>query len=253
MSIITWNVNGIRACYKKGFRQWLEQESPDILCIQESKAHESQLEEEIISIAPYKSYWCSATKKGYSGTACYTKKEPLKIEALGVEEFDDEGRVQVIFFDEFVLINAYFPNSQEKGRRVDYKIRFCETLLKRAQELEASGKGVVILGDYNIAHTEIDLKNPDSNHDSPGFLPQERQWMTHFLSSGYVDTFRHFTKDPEHYTWWSYRTRARERNAGWRIDTACVNEAFLPKVKACTILNEVMGSDHCPVKLELAL
>lgn len=250
-SIITWNVNGIRAVQKKGFLQWLKEEDPDILCIQETKAHPDQLDEELIKPDLYKSYWASAEKKGYSGLVTYSKSAPLKVEPLGIEEFDREGRVQVLYYPQFTLINAYFPNSQEKGKRVDYKLRFCDALLRFCNDLKQEGHHLVLCGDYNIAHKRIDLKNPDSNEDNPGFLPEERAWMDRFVQEGYVDTFRLFTQEGDHYTWWSYRTRARQRNAGWRIDYHCVDEGFASQIRDCTILKDILGSDHCPVKLQL--
>lgn len=251
IKIISWNVNGIRAISKKGFYDWLHQEDPDILCIQETKAHPDQLSHEHISPNAYETFWESAQKKGYSGVALYTKYKPLYYSSLGDERFDSEGRVQIAHYKDFVLINCYFPNSQEKGRRLDYKLSFCQAILERCELLRKEGKHIVICGDYNIAHRAIDLKNPEGNEDSPGYLPEERQWMDLFTSTGYIDTFRLFESEGGFYTWWSYRTRARERNAGWRIDYHCVNKEFKGSVKGCKILNEVMGSDHCPVSLTL--
>jgi len=250
--ILSWNVNGIRAAQKKGFIDWLKNECPDILAIQETKAQIDQLNEELINIDGYKSYFMSAKRKGYSGTALYLKDVPENIEKLGCEEFDDEGRTIIAHFKDFTLINCYFPNSQEAGKRLDYKLRFCNAILNRCNELVASGKNVLLCGDYNIAHTEIDLKNPKSNHKNPGFLPEEREWMTKYLDEGYADVFRRFHLDEkDHYTWWSYRFKARENNVGWRIDYHCVNDDFFDKVLKADIRNEVMGSDHCPVLIEL--
>lgn len=250
-SIITWNVNGIRAIAKKGFLEWLAQEDPDILCIQETKAKPEQLGADLLSPDAYSSHWHSAQRPGYSGVATYSKKPPLEVTNMGLEDFDIEGRVQVLSYDEFTLINAYFPNSQDKGRRVNYKVAFCNAMLELCNDLRREGRHVVLCGDYNIAHKRIDLKNPDTNEDSPGFLPEERAWMDEFVAEGYVDSFRAFCDEPDHYTWWSYRTRARERNAGWRIDYHCVNEEFQSQVTDCVIMDDVMGSDHCPVKLVL--
>lgn len=251
-SLITWNVNGIRSIYKKGFLEWLKKENPDILCLQETKAHSQQLELELLEPYSYKSYWNSAEKKGYSGTATYTKKEALKITGLGIQEFDQEGRCQILHYPEFILINAYFPNSQEKGKRLDYKLSFCEAVLASANDFQKNGHHVIICGDFNIAHKPIDLKNPEANVENPGFLPEERSWMDKFIASGYIDVFRMFNKEGSHYTWWSYRTRARERNAGWRLDYYCVNEKFSSLIEKCDIMNDVMGSDHCPVKLSIS-
>ena len=250
--ILSWNVNGIRAVEKKGFAEWVKKESPDVLAIQETKANPDQLGDSLKNIDGYKSYFMSAVRKGYSGTAIYTKQEPENIEKLGLSEFDDEGRTIVADFKDFTLINCYFPNSQEAGKRLDYKIEFCDAILNKCNELVAFGKDVVLCGDYNIAHTEIDLKNPKSNEKNPGFLPEERAWMTKFLSNVYADTFRRFHPDEkDHYTWWSYRFSAREKNVGWRIDYHCVNEDFFKKVIKSEIRNDVTGSDHCPVSIEL--
>ena len=249
--IISWNVNGVRAAVKKGMLQWLEKNQPDILCIQETKAQVDQLDPELINPAGYKSYWQSAERKGYSGVATFVKKKPLSISILGKKEFDSEGRVQILTYEKLTIINAYFPNSQEAGQRLDYKLGFCKSLLAYCNKLKKSGKNVLICGDFNIAHKEIDLKNPKTNMDNPGFLPEERAWMDKFIKKGYVDTFRIFNQGPGHYTWWSYRFQARKRNIGWRIDYNCVNEEFKPQVKESIILKDVLGSDHCPVMLRL--
>lgn len=251
MKIYSWNVNGIRAAEKKGFIDWMESENPDIICIQETKAHEEQLSDELKNINGYNSYFESAERKGYSGVAIYTKHEPKTITNLGIEEYDNEGRVIIAEFDEFFLINCYFPNSQEKGKRIDYKIGFCDAILEHCNKLVAEGKNIVLCWDYNIAHTEIDLARPKQNEENPGYLPEERAWMTKFLSNGYTDTFRTLHPEEIKYSWWSYRARAREKNIGWRIDYFCVNDSFKSNIKSADILNEVMGSDHCPVAIEL--
>lgn len=252
-TLLSWNVNGIRAVQKKGFLSWMSEEDPDFLCIQETKAHPEQLGEELLRPEGYHTYWASAKKKGYSGVATFSKQAAEKEELFNIEAFDNEGRVQVLYFADFVLINAYFPNSQEKGRRIDYKLAFCQAMLELCHRLSQEGHRLVLCGDYNIAHRPIDLANPEANVQNPGYLPEERAWMEHFTQEGYIDTFREFCPDPEKYTWWSYRTRARERNTGWRIDYHCVNPALRPAVQDCSIMDHVMGSDHCPVKLELAL
>ncbi len=253
MEIISWNVNGIRAVHKKGeLENLLLNHSPDILCIQETKANRDQLGEEILNIGSYTSYFQSATvKKGYSGVAIYSKVEPLHIKDMGIDEFDGEGRFIEAKYDNFTLINCYFPNSQEKGKRLDYKLEFCNSLLKYCNSLIDSGENVILCGDYNIAHKEIDLKNPKRNEQNPGFLPEEREWMTSFLTEGYVDVFRTFYPEEIKYTWWSYRFGARGKNIGWRIDYHCVNSGFLDNVEDVKILDEVMGSDHCPVSIIL--
>jgi len=251
MNIISWNVNGIRAVEKKGFIDWVQNSNADIICLQETKASPEQLTQELLNINGYTSYFESAEKKGYSGVAIYTKHKPLAIENMNMKEFDDEGRFISATFEDFTLINAYFPNSQDKGKRLGYKLDFLEGMLKYANNLVSQGKNVVICGDYNIAHEEIDLARPKQNNESPGFLPEERAWMTKFLENGYVDTFRHFYPKEIKYSWWSYRARARENNVGWRIDYHCVNKDFISKVRSAEILNDVVGSDHCPVSIKL--
>lgn len=249
-TILSWNVNGIRAVEKKGFIDWLLDANPDMLAIQETKAQEDQLSEGLKNIDGYRSYFISAEKKGYSGTALYTKKEPLSVESLGVPEFDAEGRTLIAHFENFTLINCYFPNSQSEGARLDYKLGFNKAILEKCNELVAAGKNVVLCGDYNVAHTEIDLKNPKTNTKNPGFLPEEREWMSSFLAAGYRDIFREQHPDEkDHYSWWSYRMNARARNIGWRIDYLCVNDSFGDSCGEAKILADVMGSDHCPVSL----
>lgn len=250
-SIISWNVNGIRAVEKKGFVEWLTNSNADVVCIQETKAHPGQLSENLLNPAGYKSWFSSAKKPGYSGTAIYSKIEPDSVDIMNDERFDNEGRVIACTFDSTVIISAYFPNSQDAGARLDYKLAFCDGILSYCDNLVKNGKNIVLCGDYNIAHKPIDLANPKSNEKNPGYLPEEREWMDKFTTSGYVDVFRKFCAEPNQYTWWSYRFHAREKNIGWRIDYQCVNEGFLDKVKSSTILNDVLGSDHCPVKIEL--
>lgn len=252
-SIVSWNVNGIRAVEKKGFLDWLALESPDVLCLQETKAHRGQLTQELIepvlSTGNYRSWFSSAKKAGYSGTAIYSKTEPLDVRTMGYPEFDDEGRVIMAEYADTVVISAYFPNSQEAGARLGYKLDFCQAMLETCDKLVASGKNIILCGDYNIAHKPIDLANPKTNEGNPGYLPAERAWMDAFTAAGYVDTFRAFCAEPKQYTWWSYRFHAREKNIGWRIDYTCVNPAFMPRVTGSVILPDVHGSDHCPVKL----
>jgi exodeoxyribonuclease-3 len=257
MRILSWNVNGIRAVEKKGFLPWLSGESPDALCLQETKARPEQLSKELLnpvdkSGKTYKTYFASAKKPGYSGTAIFTKKEPLEVKPLGIAEFDDEGRVLQAFFKDFVLISAYFPNSQDGGARLGYKLAFCDAMLKYCNGLVKKGKHFVLCGDYNIAHTPIDIARPKENEGNAGYLPEERAWMDSFTKAGHVDSFRHFHPgEPNHYSWWSYRMNARARNVGWRLDYHCVDSAFLPKVKSSIIRPDVEGSDHCPIQIEL--
>lgn len=251
--IISWNVNGLRAIQKKGFVEWLRGSNADCVCLQEVKAEPTQLDAELLEVPGYRLEMYPAVRKGYSGVATYYRQEPLSIEKLGCGEFDQEGRVMILEYPDFSLLNCYFPNSQEAGARLDYKLAFCAAILEKCRELVLCGKNLVLCGDYNIAHKEIDLARPKENVTSPGFLPEERAWMDVFTSAGFLDTFRMFHPEPEQYTWWSYRARAREKNVGWRIDYHCVNEAFRSRVLGAGILASVTGSDHCPVTVTLDL
>ncbi|TFG85049.1 MAG: exodeoxyribonuclease III [Spirochaetales bacterium] len=258
-TVLSWNVNGIRAVSQKGFFEWMRDSSADAVCLQETKADPSQLTKEFFELTdsvglPYRCYFASAKRRGYSGVAIYAKKEPESVRFLGVDEFDDEGRYLEADMGGYVLSSAYFPNSQEAGARLDYKIRFCDAVLARMDTLVAEGRHVVLCGDYNIAHEPIDLTYPKANEANPGYLPEERAWMSRFLGSGYVDTFRRLHPgEPGHYSWWSYRMKAREKDIGWRIDYHCVDERTWPAVRSASILKNVVGSDHCPVALELDL
>lgn len=250
MKLYSWNVNGIRAAGRNGFLKWFEDTKADVVCIQEAKATPEQLDETLLHPLKYHSFWNPAEKLGYSGTAVYCKKEPLSIiNGMGDAQFDREGRVQAIEYADFVIINAYFPNSQRDAARLPYKLDFCEAMLKFCQKYVKKGKNIILCGDYNIAHKEIDLKNPKTNVNNAGFLPEERAWMDQFLSKGFVDCFREFEKGKDHYTWWSYRPGVREKNVGWRIDYHTVNQEFINQVKGARILPNVKGSDHCPIEL----
>jgi exodeoxyribonuclease III len=254
MNIYSWNINGIRAISKKGFVEWIKDEKPDVLCVQESRAYPGQVAPSILEPDGYKSVWYPAKKKGYSGVAVFYKNEfePLNVIPLGVEEIDIEGRVQIIEYKTFHIINAYFPNSQDKRNRLTYKLDFFHAVMKKCRELRDKGINYILCGDYNVAHKEIDLARPENNVNNPGFYPEERAIMQNFLDDGSIDVFRHFhPNEPDHYTWWSYRTRARERNVGWRLDYHCVNKEFLKCVKDTRILSDVMGSDHCPVFISI--
>ena len=250
-SVISWNVNGIRAVEKKGFVDWISGCNADVVCIQETKANPGQLSPVLLEAGGYKSWFASAKKPGYSGVAIYSKTEPDFVQFMDDERFDSEGRVLAATFKNLVVISAYFPNSQDAGKRLDYKLAFDDAILDFSRKFVSEGKHVVLCGDYNVAHKPIDLENPATNEKNPGYLPEEREWMDKFTSSGFVDTFRHFCSEPKQYTWWSYRFNAREKNIGWRIDYTCVDQDFLPCVKSSTILSDVTGSDHCPVKIEL--
>ena len=250
MKLYSWNVNGIRSVSQKGFLEWLKDSNADVCAVQEIKATPDQLDLFLLNPHGYHSYWAPAKKPGYSGVAIYSKKEPLDIKiGIGISEFDDEGRIITADYGDFVLINTYFPNSQREHERLPYKLSFCDSILKFCNSYVSKGKNIVLCGDYNIAHQEIDLKNPKSNMNNAGFLPEERAWMTHFLSKGYVDAFRHFEKGPGHYTWWSYRPGVRQKNIGWRLDYHTVNQSFIDRVKSATLLPQVKGSDHCPIEL----
>ncbi len=248
-TLISWNVNGIRAAEKKGLFDWMKEKDADFVCLQETKAQVDQLNETFTAPSGYSSWFASAEKKGYSGVVTYAKNEPLKVSTLGIDEFDTEGRSLILEYPDFTLINCYFPNSQDEGKRLDYKLRFNNAVKEYCDKVVAEGKQVILCGDYNVAHKPIDLANPTRNEKNPGYLPEERSWMDSFLSSGYVDTFRKYCQDPDRYSWWSYRFKARENNAGWRIDYFCVNDAFEDNLISADILDQVMGSDHCPVEL----
>jgi len=252
--IVSWNVNGLRAVHRKGFLEWFLEDKPDILCLQEIKATEDQLPRKLRSVDGYHSYFNSAERKGYSGVALYSTINPETIETgLGTEKFDNEGRVQIADYDDFVLLNIYFPNGKMSDDRLKYKLDFYDAFLDYVNDLRDEGRNLVICGDLNTAHKEIDLARPKENSNISGFLPVERAWIDKFLDNGYVDTFRMFNKEPEQYTWWSYRTRARERNVGWRLDYFFVNEEFKKKIKDSYILSDVMGSDHCPIGIEIEI
>ena len=253
LRILSWNVNGIRAAQKKGFIDWVSKESPDIICLQETKAHPEQLSKELLNINGYKSYFSSSiVKKGYSGVAIYTKQEPVKVErGFGISKFDDEGRIIVADYKKFVLINIYYPNGKASDIRLKYKMDFYDAFLKYTENLKSKGKKLVICGDVNTAHKEIDLARPKENEKVSGFLPIEREWMDKFFSHGYHDTFRMFNSEPEQYSWWDQVTRARDRNVGWRIDYFFVSENFKKNVKDAFIMQDVMGSDHCPVGIDI--
>lgn len=251
--IICWNVNGVRAVHKKGFKDWFVGENPDIMCLQETKATRKQFPADIRNIEGYHTYFSEADRRGYSGVAVYTKTKPEKVEnGLGVPEFDREGRTIVANYGDFVLLTIYFPNGKMSPERLQFKMDFYDTFLEYADRLKDEGKNLVVCGDLNTAHKEIDIARPKENSKISGFLPEERAWIDKFLSHGYVDTFREFNKEPEQYSWWSYRSRARERNVGWRLDYFFVNEEFMSHVESSYIMDDVMGSDHAPICLELA-
>ena len=249
---LSWNVNGLRAVVKKGFLEWLGKERPDILCLQETKSAEDQLPPGVRQIDGYHAYYSSAERKGYSGVALYTKHQPDRVSSgFGIDRFDSEGRVLVADYGSFVLINVYFPNGRSSSDRLQYKMDFYDAFLEFADKLKADGRNIVVCGDLNTAHKEIDLARPKPNETVSGFLPEERAWVDKFLGHGYVDIFRRFNTQPEQYSYWDQLSRARERNVGWRIDYFFVNEGFTSEVVDAYILPDVMGSDHCPVGIDI--
>jgi exodeoxyribonuclease-3 len=249
MRMISWNVNGIRANLNKGFMDYFKELDADIFCLQETKMQVGQIE---IELEGYHQYWNAAEKKGYSGTAIFSKTKALKDSyGIGIEEHDKEGRVITLEYDDFYLVNVYTPNSKTGLERLDYRMIWEDEFRKYLKSLEET-KPVVVCGDLNVAHKEIDLKNPETNRKSAGFTDEERAKMTELLDSGFVDTFRHFYPEQEGaYTWWSYITKARERNAGWRIDYFLASEGLKDRLVNASIHDQIMGSDHCPVELEL--
>lgn len=254
MKITTWNVNGFRAVIKKDFLNSLSRLNPDILCLQELKAKSEQVTENEIQIPGYTHIWNSAERPGYSGVGTYIKNEVSVVEnnfGLGVEEFDVEGRVISTNTEKFILFNIYFPNGQRGQDRVDFKLRFYEKLLNICDAEHNKGKSIIITGDFNTAHNEIDLANPKENQKTSGFLPEERVWIDKFFDNGFTDAYRKLYPEKVEYTWWTYRFNARQRGIGWRLDYFLVSDHFVPKIKDVVIHNDILGSDHCPVTLEI--
>jgi len=249
MKFISWNVNGIRAALKKGFTDFVEEADPDVLCLQEMRALPEQVG---LELPGYICYWNAAKKRGYSGTAVFTKVEPLSVSnGVGIEKHDDEGRVITLEFQDYLLVNVYTPNSGENLSRLDYRTQEWDVeFLNYLKNLEKN-KPVIFCGDLNVAHKEIDIYDPKGNEGNAGYTVEERRNFDKFVESGFIDTFREFTKDSGHYTWWSYFRKAREKNRGWRIDYFCISPVLRPRLKAAIILANVMGSDHCPVTMTL--
>lgn len=249
VKLISWNVNGIRACIEKGFLEYFKKVNADIFCIQESKVQQGQVE---LSLEGYYQYWNYAIKKGYSGTAVFSKIEPVSVSyGIGIEEHDSEGRVITLEFTDFFLVNVYTPNSKRELERLSYRMKWEDDFRDYLLKLD-SQKSVVVCGDMNVAHTEIDLKNPKSNRKNAGFTDEERSKFTKLLDSGFTDSFRHFYPDKmDAYTWWSYMFSARAKNAGWRIDYFCVSKRFQDRLINAAIHSDILGSDHCPVELDI--
>jgi exodeoxyribonuclease III len=251
MKIMSWNINGLRAVIKKNFYDFLKEESPDILALQEIKISEDKIEKENFQFDGYKEFWNSAKRPGYSGTLILYKNNIdviKKTKGFKIDKFDEEGRLQAIELKDFYLINTYFPNSNDKLSRLPYKMEFNKEVLKYIKKLEKK-KPVIITGDLNVAHEEIDIARPKENEGSAGFTREERLWMSEFLQNGFIDTFRYYNPKKVKYSWWSFRSAARERNVGWRIDYFCVSKKIIKKIKEADILDRVYGSDHAPIKI----
>ncbi|MBN2239454.1 MAG: exodeoxyribonuclease III [Dehalococcoidales bacterium] len=252
LKILSWNVNGIRAAVKKGFLDWLQQESPDILCVQETKAHTEQLDTALTNPEGYHVFWNYPEKKGYSGVATFSRDKPEEVAYdPGMGNIDGEGRILMTVHGDITLFNIYFPNGKKDAERLKYKLDFYDTFLDYIEPMRKEGRKLVICGDYNTAHKEIDLAHPKANEKVSGFLPVEREWLTKLTENGYVDTFRHFNREPEQYTWWDQKSRARERNIGWRIDYFFITGNLVGSLSDAFIMPEVEGSDHCPVGILL--
>lgn len=252
MKITTWNVNGIRAALSKGMRDFIVDSQPDIMCLQEIKARPEQVDEALREIPGYHSIWNPALRPGYSGVAVYTKEPPDQtVLGIGEERFDVEGRVIRMHYDKFILYNIYFPNGQRGKERVDYKLEFYSTLLEQCKKFHDQGANIIITGDFNTAHNDIDLANPRENEKTSGFLPEEREWIDIYLNNGFKDVFRVLYPETVKYTWWTYRVNARARNIGWRLDYYLTSNGFASQVKDVIVHDEIQGSDHCPVSLIL--
>lgn len=251
---ISWNVNGIRAIEKKGFLDWFKSENPDFLCLQETKASSEQLSKSLLEVEGYSAYWNQARKKGYSGVAIYTRMKPDNIEyGFGSEVFDQEGRVIILEYQSFFLINVYFPNGSSSAERLKFKLDFYLEFFKYIQKIQDKRKKIIVCGDWNTAHNEIDLARPKENRKTSGFLPEERALIDQFIDIGFIDTFRFLHKDMVAYSWWDYKTQARQRDVGWRLDYFFINNTASASLMDAFILKDVFGSDHCPVGISLAI
>ena len=252
MRLLSWNVNGLRAIYKKNFLDWFDQKQADVYCIQETKSHLDQLSEKLTKRPNYHSYFAQAERKGYSGVALWSREKPEKVLfQLGIPRFDIEGRLIRAEYPDFILFNVYFPNGKLSQERLQFKMDYYETFLKKMDDLLRQGKRIVICGDVNTAHKEIDLARPKENEKVSGFLPIEREWIDRLIQLGFIDTFRQFHSEPGQYSWWDYKTKARERNVGWRIDYFFISNNLKSYLKSAFIQSEVTGSDHCPIGIDL--
>ncbi|OIO34570.1 MAG: exodeoxyribonuclease III [Candidatus Omnitrophica bacterium CG1_02_40_15] len=249
MNLISWNVNGINACARKGLLGFIKKEDADVYCFQELKSYEGNVDKSLLNIGGYNAFWLFAEKKGYSGVAACSRIKPLSVtKGIGDKEIDKEGRVLTLEFKNFFLINAYFPHSGRSLERLGFKLHFNRLFLEFCQRLRKK-KPILIASDFNVAHKEIDLANPRQNEKNAGFTIEEREWFTEFLKQGYIDSFREFTKEPGHYTWWTYRFNARARNIGWRVDYFVISSELKKQLLSSEILDKVIGSDHCPIRL----
>jgi exodeoxyribonuclease-3 len=250
VKITTWNVNGYRAILRKDALTWIKDVDPDVLCLQETKLQLDQISDDEATLEGYEGVWNSAERKGYSGVATFHKNKPIELKkGIGFDKFDNEGRVILSKFEDFYLYNIYFPNGGQGNKRVPYKLEFYEKLLEICDELHQNGESIIITGDFNTAHNEIDLANPKSNEKNTGFLPEEREWIDKYLAHGFVDAFRELYPERVEYTWWTYRFNARKNNVGWRLDYFLVSESLMDRVEDVIINGDIMGSDHCPVSL----
>ncbi|HOU45968.1 MAG TPA: exodeoxyribonuclease III [Candidatus Pacearchaeota archaeon] len=254
IKIISWNVNGLRAILKKGFLEWIQKENPDILCLQETKISAKDIFKELEKIKGYHHFFSCADKSGYSGVAIFSKIEPNQvIDGFGIKKYDKEGRMVIVRYSNFTLANVYFPNGKLSNQRLKYKMDFYSDFRKYINTLKLQGEKVIFCGDVNTAHKEIDLARPKENSEISGFLPKERKWIDDIINDGYLDSFRIFNKNSGQYTWWSQRTAARKRNVGWRIDYFFVDKRMKNKIEDSYILNDVMGSDHCPIAIKIKI
>lgn len=252
MKLITYNINGIRAAMKKGFTEWVAQNQADVVCLQEVKALQEQVDLQAFEQMGYHIYWAPAQKKGYSGVAILSKPKPEHIKVgCGIDAYDNEGRTLMAHYGQLTVVSVYMPSGSSGDERQAFKMQYLDDFYGYVQALKKEYPNLVISGDYNICHKPIDIHNPVANKKTSGFLPEEREWLDKFVNSGFTDTFRHFNQDPHHYTWWSYRARAREKNLGWRIDYHMATQALNSRLKGAQILPEAQHSDHCPVLLEI--